>query len=383
MSTSQLKTLSPAEKYDIFVGRYDYPTVNSEWRRTSPSDETWEGLCHGWAPASLYYKQPNPVTLRNPDGIAVPFGSSDIKALLTYFLAEYDQRTQRTYFVGERCKFNLQQLPGQANTSACADLNAGSYHVILANQIGLMNRGFLVDRDRGYMVWNQPVHQFQTSAHGTRPAGYGSSPSATEEMLMVTRMSYAKETMPAWEAHSSYVVTEEYRYWLELDSARNIVGGTFLSWDRPDFQWISEVGPFRGFFSALNTIYYSSIGVSPRVERSTDDTIPTSEKHQELTAKTAEFGTEGDETPNDFRQTWFINPQNASSITIHFQDFDTERHNDKLKIYEQHGEGALVAVLHGNELPKDIKLGCSCAFIVYTTDSSVKSHGFHATYTAE
>jgi hypothetical protein len=38
-----VSTLSPAEKYDIFVGRYDFPTVQSEWRRTSPNDYTWEG----------------------------------------------------------------------------------------------------------------------------------------------------------------------------------------------------------------------------------------------------------------------------------------------------------------------------------------------------
>ncbi len=36
MTQSQLSGLSPAEKFDIFNGRYDYPTVHSEWERTSP-----------------------------------------------------------------------------------------------------------------------------------------------------------------------------------------------------------------------------------------------------------------------------------------------------------------------------------------------------------
>ena len=67
MSLNDLVLLSPAgtlaylfvatwllnsivEKYDIYVGRYDYPTVNAEWQRTSPQDEQWEGICHGYVP---------------------------------------------------------------------------------------------------------------------------------------------------------------------------------------------------------------------------------------------------------------------------------------------------------------------------------------------
>src|SRR3989338_2276052 len=32
MSQKDLKTLSPAEKFDILHGRYDYPTVHLEWQ---------------------------------------------------------------------------------------------------------------------------------------------------------------------------------------------------------------------------------------------------------------------------------------------------------------------------------------------------------------
>jgi hypothetical protein len=43
-SAATLKQLSPAEKLDILSARYDYPTVRSEWQRTSPQDATWEGV---------------------------------------------------------------------------------------------------------------------------------------------------------------------------------------------------------------------------------------------------------------------------------------------------------------------------------------------------
>jgi hypothetical protein len=63
------------------------------------------GLCHGWAPASITYAEPKPITVTNADGITIPFGSSDIKAQLTYFAAEYAQGV--TKFVADRSLLSL------------------------------------------------------------------------------------------------------------------------------------------------------------------------------------------------------------------------------------------------------------------------------------
>ncbi|NBX17181.1 MAG: hypothetical protein EBR09_07440, partial [Proteobacteria bacterium] len=69
------------------MGRFDFPTVQSERRRTSPAAAAWEGLCHGWAPASLEFNEPEPVTVTGENNIKIPFGSSDIKALLSWYMA--------------------------------------------------------------------------------------------------------------------------------------------------------------------------------------------------------------------------------------------------------------------------------------------------------
>lgn len=98
MSADDIMKLSPAEKYDIFNQRYDYPTVHSEWQRTSPQDPQWEGICHGWAPASLSFAQPNVVELTNADGIKISFGSSDIKALLSYWVGQVDEEQASQVF---------------------------------------------------------------------------------------------------------------------------------------------------------------------------------------------------------------------------------------------------------------------------------------------
>lgn len=85
MSKADLAKLSPAEKYDIAMGRYDLPTHRSERLRTSPNRPDWEGICHGWVPAAIHHAEPLPVEITNPDGLVIPFGSSDVKALLSYY----------------------------------------------------------------------------------------------------------------------------------------------------------------------------------------------------------------------------------------------------------------------------------------------------------
>jgi hypothetical protein len=100
-----------------------------------------KGLCHGWAPASLFYKQPNPVNLPNPDGVIVPFGSSDVKALLTYFVGNYEEAFSTSTYLGERCNYDLDQNPNLGSRPSCADLNAGSFFVQLVNQVSNLKQG--------------------------------------------------------------------------------------------------------------------------------------------------------------------------------------------------------------------------------------------------
>ena len=102
MTLEEMKKLSPAEKYDIYTGSYKdkrrpFALTRSERKRTrvyktiktnkffDPNFKikSWMGLCHAWAPSTLMYKTPGAVTLKGKTGIMVPFGSSDIKALLT------------------------------------------------------------------------------------------------------------------------------------------------------------------------------------------------------------------------------------------------------------------------------------------------------------
>lgn len=353
MAPQALAALSPAEKLDVFAGRYDYPTVNSEWQRTSPKDATWEGLCHGWAPASQFYQQPAPVNLTNKDGVVVPFGSSDVKALLTYFVAMYDEAFTTTTYIAQRCNYDLGQQPRMANRSACADMNAGTFHVVIANQMAQSQGGFVVDRDRSIAVWNQPVFLWNTTCTALN---------GTNTQSCTTLMVYGKETQPMWQSHETYPVGESYKYTIDLDADGKITGGTYLdnspAADRVDFAWNVQIGAFpSGYFSYVQSIYESSINGTAHAlgkrsfahltapHRASPNERP---GHVVLHSSEASFGV-APYTTGGIRKSWsFSSPATKTRLQC---NVDTERQFDALRVYELNVDGSLgplLRVLHGH-----------------------------------
>jgi len=302
-------TLSPAEKYDLYLGAWDMPLTNYERQRTQVMKTVtgsntfdpgftipqWEGLCHAWAPATIMYDAPKAVTLNSRDGIAIPFGASDIKALLTYNVHS-TQKQNRTYFLGRRCNLNVEDLGDQLDrgdidpeeyrlqyrerlsVTECADTNAGAFHITLANQIGLKNEGFIVDITRDAEVWNQAVSGFDTTIidelQGARP---NAAEGTVRSLLVQTAMTYINEIEHSFSGNLGERdrphVEMYYLYWLELDEKNEIIGGEWAQpkdyfevgfdaseyLDRPDFLWkVDDIG-FTGVFEGLKDIYEASI----------------------------------------------------------------------------------------------------------------------------
>lgn len=261
MSIDDLAKLSPAEKYDIYVGSYDFPTVRRERNRTRPGMADWEGICHGWAPAAINYSEPRPVVLRGAGGINVPFGSSDIKGLLSYYQGEITGAAVRS--LGARCN-----TTGGRERPECRDINAGAFHVVLTNQIGLLKKSFVADVTRDLQVWNQPVHGFSTRVLGDHGPSLGAAPGTVKEIRVETSMTYSQEVQPQWgplvgtAGHSD--TTKVYRYRVELNSRNEIIGGEWEQDDRPDFLWNQETPRFSGYFAKLEEIYKASVSGAPQ-----------------------------------------------------------------------------------------------------------------------
>jgi hypothetical protein len=255
LSIRELAELSPAEKYDLFIGRYDYPLKKEVERIANPNALSWEGICHGWSPASINHREPTPKLMMNPDGIEIPFGSTDIKALLSFYYAYY-HKVIDTHQMGKRCFDTRSRL---IEKNCHEDLNAGAFHLILANRLGIQGKSFILDIQRGNEVWNHPIQSFQSRV--------------LQEHTRLQRPTFA--TMKQLEIRSQIEVIEEnghswnpvlgtkkkilrkliYRYLLDLDAQGLVIGGVWLSEERPDFIWMmNPPTTYGGLFKRLQEL---------------------------------------------------------------------------------------------------------------------------------
>ncbi len=291
-----LAELSPSEKWDIFIGDKDWGLTNYERKRTKimrtvPGSSSynpdykipsWEGLCHSWATATLLFEAPEPVTMVSANGVSVPFGASDIKALLTMFM---DTTESQTKFLGSRCNLSRNELKEklakgeitaeeyadgmvELNGPECEDVNAGAFHIVLANQLNKRDEGFVADITRDLEVWNQPVIGFE-SQMGTpeKGASPGSAEGTVFQVYVETKMYYISEIPMSWtsEFNKESIEAEIYEYILELDKDLNILGGKWLTEDHPDFIWKRERPDFKGYFKPLEAIYKKSLEKNSRL----------------------------------------------------------------------------------------------------------------------
>jgi|GEM_PF-1125061 len=373
----RVASLSPLEKYSLLLGDYDYRLVNKFSKSGDAALSSWQGYCHAWAPVSLHYPEPNPVSAVNEDGIEIDFGSSDIKAVM---ISSYAERVKVSFnsfingigrrignvikrmgggqvpdpdatFVGQRCTKRflypttkirngkevfadygdpsgildseyagvletfkdkavaLRYFPegGPSPTdpdfvkkalankedAACRDVNAAAFHIVIGNQLGLKKEGFLIDKTRDVEVWNQPVFRFDSKVVDWSQPSKDSSPGTDRVVRLKTRLYFADDTDYGWafwfptlpglfgmespfrseyQRYQDFLIREgditepgkypegildyaDYEYTLDLNADGTIVGGDWISFDRPDFLWLFRKEGFKGEYSKLNSIY--------------------------------------------------------------------------------------------------------------------------------
>jgi hypothetical protein len=258
MSIEEVAMLSPSEKYDLFIGRYDYPLKNEVGGSANRNAPYWAGICNGWASAALFHNEPTPKIMTNPDGIQIPFGSSDAKALISYFYAFHSNPSVNQ--MGLRCFFGR----FMGGVRGCdQDLNAGAFHIVIANKLGLMREGFIVDIERFSEVWNQPVVGFKSVIIQDNLIPQSSPDklvalTAVKEIRVKTTLYYGDESDPTWEpvmgTENQKIEKKEFQYKLEIDAKGRIVGGSWESKIRPDFIWnrpAARPEEFTGLFTNL------------------------------------------------------------------------------------------------------------------------------------
>lgn len=290
MSETELSQLSPAELYDLAMSDYNYTLTKRVLKEYAPTDLWWEGICHGWAQAAANYPEPDKNVLTNKDGIKVPFGSSDVKALL----AMHDSYNSKGIYVrvGARCKVNGKvkgeeseadgniSVPSakDANKPECSDVNAGAFHIVLASMIGINSQGFVADVDRFNDVWNQPVTSYESNVVGEVALTPNDIKNGVDRKIQVkTKMTYAEELQfynadavaagelnfvskePVTSTPAQAYLSKNYEYILEINKDGHIIGGEWISETRPDMIWTKakdqSFNSSKFPLSGLNQIY--------------------------------------------------------------------------------------------------------------------------------
>lgn len=240
MNVSSISKLSPSEKYDLYMGRYDYPLKNEVQFFSAQGTLDWEGLCHGWAAASTLHSEPEEVEGINPDGVRIPFGSSDLKALLTYAYSKVILSDEQ--IVGKRCDYKT-----TLDEDCDGDLSAMSFHLVTANKIGLRGQSYIADIDHLAEVWNHPVIGFDSKIESKKSFRTG------KLVTLSTKLTYVDlSSRNSWTPVPRMFGYQTVKYELELDKENNVVGGKWIGKDRPDFIWgLKRAEVFTGYFENL------------------------------------------------------------------------------------------------------------------------------------
>lgn len=260
-----VNTMAPSEKYDYLVGDFAFRLTNSMWadgKATWDREGTvpgWAGICHGWAPASILTPAPKrSVVLPAPNGMMITFYPSDIKALAS---AAFAEAPPKTWFAGTRCKVSRpnEDEMGRVIDEGCFDVNPATWHIGIVNEMGVNKRGFILDSQYDYQIWNYPLYSYHYSYFNPQTLAVSStlagsivksseftidkfkkyrSPNAKYVVGIAMEISYSTETAPSSRPYQTpKLLTEKILYDLELDANLKIIGGEWYSNFHPDFIW--------------------------------------------------------------------------------------------------------------------------------------------------
>lgn len=174
--------------------------------------------------------------------------ADELKALLAL---EWTRATSR--YVGGVCSVGDETLTldedGFIIEPECADTNAGGFHVLLTNKLGLDGLSFAVDHDMAAPVRMFPLQSYEVlslteldvaganALLGLVDETYPFDPDAASFAYVAT------EVVSVDPDAEGSLRTDLYEYLLELDSYGEITGGKWLGdsrTDHPDFTWLPE-----------------------------------------------------------------------------------------------------------------------------------------------
>lgn len=230
----------------------------------NPFADRSSGICHGTAAAMIALEEPLAAEARNPDGIRVPFTATDIKALIGL---AYASTRLHTAMLGRGCRGAPDGVP---DVAGCLDVNAGAFHVALANLIGRQGQPFIAEIDPVAAVWNYPVQGYASEVIEESAPARRSAPGSTRRLRIRTTLDFADiahipgdgDHRPSPARASTRSAAPPYRidYWLDVDASGRILGGDWLTDTHPDYLWLATCPGFGGEYAGLAQLYKTASG---------------------------------------------------------------------------------------------------------------------------
>lgn len=278
LTEANIAKLSPAEKYDLWMGRTDLSSETSVTgsqrafmlqsatfnREQLGKDEIpgWTGICNGWSLAAINEPQPmKPVTVTAESGKKITFYPGDIKALMSQIYFDY-QPLINVARLGVMCTEPqpATTAAGRIKDASCRDVNPMSFHAALALQLA-KDKPFVFDVESADEVWNQPAYGYKVAFKNKRnwTSTYRNAAAGTKKLVDVTAdFRYIVEAHPEKVGLTpaqlkEHVKTVRYEYTLELDANDLMLGGEWKAGTKiPDFLWRPDERPSDEILARLD-----------------------------------------------------------------------------------------------------------------------------------
>ena len=301
----EIEKWSPAEKYDLATNDLRFSLTNEQKQEGAAyldqdgDIEGWMGLCHGWAAAALMApKSTKTISLKGPSDTNIKWFPHDIRAVTTLAWANGNYPSN---FVGLRCDSKKASTlsNGRIKDSECFDNNPGTFHLALANLVGIAGASFIMDAAFDYQVWNQPIVSYEFSYFNplnpeqiekrwekvavdydekfksrdpfqkplTRGRKVGRLSSYNDSKIkkivgVVTTLTYLGEVYPLHGDRFSgeSLIRVSYTYDLELEQQGDryeIAGGEWHTNAHPDFLWVPQKGAVAKTYFDLPDLYFN------------------------------------------------------------------------------------------------------------------------------
>lgn len=232
-ATTRYGSPSALAKYDMATGSHANDWELAEAKKYAGID--WAGRCNGAAAAEIMTEEPTHSVTYN----GVTFSPTDVTALLV------EAWQGSGSIVGDRC--NTQQVTydqyGRIKEDACRAVNPATFHLAVANYLGLFGKAVIGDIVNTQAIWNYPLRSYSVISktwltkndaiwyvqRGERTSTYVFNPDAVDFVYVKISAQFMDSNQP-----------HQYEYILELDQKGRVLGGEWMGNSRaghPNFIW--------------------------------------------------------------------------------------------------------------------------------------------------